>query len=209
MKLLELFSGTGSVGRPFRAAGWDVIAVDLDGRYNPEVQTDILEWDYTQCPVPDVIWASPPCVQYSCARTRAKVTDLAGADVLVAKTLEIIRFFMGRNPDLKYYLENPNTGKMKDRPIVENLPFVVLDYCMYGAPYRKRTRIWTNANFVPRPLCDMTCSEPKHGNAHWFAAQRGGLRHRDGALSKGFSLDTLHALPSQLCDAIFECANGA
>ena len=32
--LLELFSGTGSVGKPFREAGWDVISVDLDGRFN-------------------------------------------------------------------------------------------------------------------------------------------------------------------------------
>ena len=28
--LLELFSGTGSVGRVFREAGWDVTSVDLD-----------------------------------------------------------------------------------------------------------------------------------------------------------------------------------
>ena len=201
--LLELFSGTGSVGRPFRRAGWDVISVDLDSRYNPEVVCDIMDWDYSQCPTPDVIWASPPCVLYSCARTRAQTCDLAQADALVARTLEIIRYFTGLNPDLKWFMENPDTGKMKGRPLVQELPFVVLDYCMYGAPYRKRTRIWTNTRFVPRPLCDMTCSAPKHGNAHWFAAQRGGLRHRDGALSKGFSLDELHALPPQLCDEIF------
>ena len=33
------------------------------------------------------------------------------------------------------------------------LPYVRVDYCMYGAKYRKRTRIWTNAAWVPK-LCD-------------------------------------------------------
>ncbi len=203
MKLLELFSGTGSVGKPFRENGWEVVSVDLDGRYDPEIQTDILTWDYSQVPVPDVVWSSPPCILYSRARTRAQVTDLAQADTLVAKTLEIISYFSKLNPKMKWFMENPDTGKLKNRPIVKDLPFVVLDYCCYGAPYRKRTRIWTNTSFVPNPLCDFSCSAPKHGNSHWFAAQRGGLRHRDGSLSRGFSLDQLHALPRELCDAIF------
>ena len=40
--LLELFSGTGSVGRPWREAGHRVVSVDIDGRYGPEIQEDIL-----------------------------------------------------------------------------------------------------------------------------------------------------------------------
>ena len=72
MRLLELFSGTGSVGKPWREKGHEVISVDLDGRYNPEVVCDILKWSYCTCPVPDVIWASVPCEQYSIARTTAK-----------------------------------------------------------------------------------------------------------------------------------------
>ena len=158
MKLLELFSGTGSVGRPFRENGWDVVSVDLDGRYNPEIQTDIMNWDYTQVPIPDVIWSSPPCTEYSRARSRAQVTDLASADTLVAKTLEIIGYFSALNPDLKWFMENPDTGQLKRRSLVKDLPFVVLDYCRYAAPYRKRTRIWTNTSFVPKPLCDFSCS---------------------------------------------------
>ena len=44
--LLELFSGTGSVGRPWRDKGHRVLSVDLDSRYNPEVCEDIRTWDY-------------------------------------------------------------------------------------------------------------------------------------------------------------------
>jgi hypothetical protein len=86
---------------------------------------------------------------------------------------------------------------------MNGLPFFVLDYCMYGSPYRKRTRFWTNTSFVPKPLCCLTCDAPKHGNAHWRSAQRGGQRHKDGSLSPGFTVDELHALPPDLCAAIF------
>ncbi len=86
MKLLELFSGTGSVGRPFRENGWDVVSVDRDDRYNPEINADILNWDYTKETTPDVIWSSPPCALYSCARSTGVPADLAQADILVSKT---------------------------------------------------------------------------------------------------------------------------
>ena len=93
--LLELFSGTGSVGRPWREAGHRVFSVDCDPRYSPEFCGDILEWDYRSLEtLPDVIWASCPCEQYSIARTRAKTPrNYALADSLVAKTIELIKYF--------------------------------------------------------------------------------------------------------------------
>ena len=90
--LLELFSGTQSVGQIFRQAGWDVTSIDNDPRTRPTFVADIGRIDLEQLP-PDVdmIWASPPCTQYSVARTTAKTPrDLAGADALVRATLEII-----------------------------------------------------------------------------------------------------------------------
>ena len=41
LKILELFSGTGSIGKPFRKHGHEVIAVDVDGRFGCEIQDDI------------------------------------------------------------------------------------------------------------------------------------------------------------------------
>ena len=207
MHLLELFSGTGSVGRPFRENNWQVTSVDLDNRYNPEINTDIMTWDYTAIKTPDVIWSSPPCTQYSQARTVSRVTDFTTADVLVAKTLEIIKYFEIQNPNLKWFMENPNTGRLKTRPIVQDLPFCVLDYCQYGAPYRKRTRIWNNVGFIPRKICNFDCAAPKHLGRHFFCAQRGTTVHKDGKRSKGFRLDQLHALPEELCQDIFASAS--
>ena len=74
MRLLNLFSGTDSVAKPWKENGHDCISVDIDPRFNPEICDDILQIDYATLPIPDVIWASPPCDQYSRARTRAKTS---------------------------------------------------------------------------------------------------------------------------------------
>jgi len=43
MKVLELFSGTGSVGKVAKEMGWDVVSLDLK---NADIETNILNWDY-------------------------------------------------------------------------------------------------------------------------------------------------------------------
>ena len=43
MKLLEVFSGTGSVGRVAKEMGYDVISLDLK---NADINCNILDWDY-------------------------------------------------------------------------------------------------------------------------------------------------------------------
>ena len=72
-RLLELFSGTGSVGRAFAELGWEVISLDLDPKAEPTICADVCSWE----PLPtfaqgyfDMIWASPPCAEYSRALTR-------------------------------------------------------------------------------------------------------------------------------------------
>ena len=94
MRLLELFSGTGSVGRAFRDRGWDVLSLDIAaGRH--QIRMDIMDWDYKAYDKGEFacIHASPPCTQYSIARTTAKTPrNLELADALVQRTLEIIEY---------------------------------------------------------------------------------------------------------------------
>ena len=156
MRLLDFFSGTGSVGRPWREAGHDVTSVDLDGRFNPEICEDILQLNYCNLPVPDVIFSSPPCDQYSRCRTRAKTSrNLVLADSLISKALEIIEYFQRLNPKLIYFVENGNSTLLWGREVAKNLTnYVTVDYCQYGGPgYRKRTRIAHSENlyWIPRP----------------------------------------------------------
>ena len=93
--LLELFSGTGSVGRAFRALGWEVFSVDIDSSTTPTLLANVLDVQLNALPPRvDCIWASPPCTHYSCARTKAKTPrDLEGSDALVRKVLAIICYY--------------------------------------------------------------------------------------------------------------------
>ena len=45
-RLLELFKGTGSVGRAFEALGWDVTSLDIDPKANATYTCDIADFDY-------------------------------------------------------------------------------------------------------------------------------------------------------------------
>ena len=148
MKLLNVFSGTGSVSKPWREAGHEVIDVDIDATFDPDIKQNILEWDYTALPwIPDVIWSSPPCTEYSIAKTRG-VRNLTLADSLVARTLEIINYFESKNPNLVWFLENGQTTLLWKREVAKSLTnYVDLDYCQYGdVLYRKRTRIAHSPN---------------------------------------------------------------
>ena len=122
--LLELFSGTGSVGRSFRARGWEVFSVDIDATTNPTLVANVLDLHLHRLPTQvDCIWASPPCTHYSRARTKAKTPrDLEGSDAIVQKVLEIV----GRY-GAPWFMENPESGLLKNREVVAGLPFKVVD----------------------------------------------------------------------------------
>lgn len=165
MRVLELFSGTRSVGKCCDQLGWESISVDL---ILPAVhQVDIMEFDYKQYPKNhfDIVWGSPPCTNYSNLKKCWYGRELNGfiytkeqnekeqeeADKLVKKTFEIIEYF---NPYL-WFVENPQTGNLKNRTFMKDIPYYDVDYCMYSDwGYRKRTRIWTNKKDFNNLLCD-------------------------------------------------------
>ena len=115
MKLLELFSGTGSVGKVAKELGYDVVSLDLK---DANINTDILNWDYKQFNRNNfqIIWASPPCVEYSIAKTNG-VRKIDYANSIVQKTIEIIRYF---NPSV-WFIENPQTGLLKHQEFMKFL----------------------------------------------------------------------------------------
>ena len=93
-----------------------------------------------------------------------------------AKSEEIINFF---NPKY-WYIENPETGTLKNQDFMLDLPSYTVDYCRYcDWGYRKRTRIWTNKlNFSPK-LClgKGKCNNMINNNIEWkpfrsFSKQR-------------------------------------
>jgi hypothetical protein len=157
MRVLELFSGTGSVGKVCREKGWEVISLDLKGA---DINTDILNWDYANAyPVGhfDIIWASPPCDTFSalarCNFTKDEMMNrinTIGVPIL-RRAEAIIDYF---KPQF-YFIENPQTGLMKN---YVTRPHFDVDYCMYSNwGYKKRTRIWTNRTGFTPLLCNKEC----------------------------------------------------
>jgi len=169
MNVLELFSGTGSVGKVCENIGLNVVSVDLI--HKSTHTTDIMNFNYKQYPRDffSMIWASPPCQYYSHLQySRLNKVDKKGvkftyevwenhmknSDKLVLKTLEIINYF---NPEL-WFMENPQTGRLKERDIMKDIPYYDVDYCKYSDwGYRKRTRIWTNKKDWKNLLCKCDC----------------------------------------------------
>lgn len=163
MRILELFSGTGSVGKIAKEKGWEVVSLDLKGA---DINTNILDWDYKKDYKEgdfDVIWASPPCNTFSLLRAsnigrklkahngEVFTKELLENDIqtigipILRKAEEIIDYFKPKH----WFIENPDTGQMKKYVA---RPFYVVDYCRYADwGYKKPTRIWTNLEgFIPK-----------------------------------------------------------
>ncbi len=130
MRVLELFSGSGSQGQSFAHQGGEVVSLDLDVKTDALTKTDILEWDHTVFSVgnSDVVWASPCCAKCSCARKGAKAPiNFILADALVQRCLAIIEYVQPR----VWFIENPTTGMLRDRLLIEDLPLTDVDYCCF------------------------------------------------------------------------------
>ena len=200
MRIWDICCGTKSVSNVWKENGHETLTLDIDPKCMPDICTDIMSWEYTDFSLepPDFIWCSPPCTHYSIARTKAKTPrDLQGSDAIVQRCLDIIHFWRP-----KYWvIENPQTGLLKTRQVVQRLNFKDVDYCMYGKPYRKRTRLWTNCiDWIPRPPCIHS--------THPMTAQKGPSK-RAGELIRGddCSLQTLHSVPESLTRELMLYAN--
>ncbi len=71
-RMLDLFSGTVSTAAAFRKMWYEVVTLDYDRKFSPDILTDVLAWDYQSTFAPgyfENIAASPPCTEYSIAMT--------------------------------------------------------------------------------------------------------------------------------------------
>ena len=156
MKLLELFKGTGSVSKVAIPRGYEVVSLDYDKKFKPDIVTDILNWDYEEFSktwVPDFIWASPPCNTYSPLAYPLKERDPKTAKAIsnrairgtnyLYRTLRIIRHFRKLNPDLCFVIENPR-GMMRNDKHMKKFILTNTYYFFYGDKRRKSTDFFSN-----------------------------------------------------------------
>jgi len=64
LKMLDLFSGLGGASAAMYKRGWEVVKVDLDLTVKPDIAADIKNLTFRGYN-PDLIWGSPPCVEFS------------------------------------------------------------------------------------------------------------------------------------------------
>ena len=214
MNVLELFSGTQSIGKKFRAKGHNVLSVEL----NPIFTTD--EWGLEQWTMSvsdvdwkkveehfggavDVIWASPMCTTHSIAaishhRTRGedgllypKSDNAKAHDEVLKATLNLIDKLMPKY----YFIENPRGG-MRKAPMMQDINDLrhTLTYCQYGDTRMKPTDIWTNH---PDPKFKPAC---KNGAPCHESAPRGSRTGTQGL--KGNMERSV--IPPALCEHIVE-----
>jgi hypothetical protein len=210
LKFLVLFCGTGSVERAIAAKYKEALIVSLDNqpKWKPTHCCDIQDWvkkgDGSMYDYPpgyfDFIWASPPCTEYSRAKT-VGVRDLEAADLRVSATLEALRYLLPRY----YVIENPQ-GLLHTRPVMEQfvagdwLPAMKQEvtYCRYGTSFKKPTHLWTNI-MLSRPLLKCTVKDPCPHRATWGfhpqTAQSGPTK--SGVLGSG-SAAAVYPIPAQL-----------
>lgn len=145
MNVLDLFSGLGGFSQAFKDRGHNVLTVDIDPKFNPDLTMDVMDIDpeflkATTPHLPHVILASPPCNCFSVASIGrywdgGQPSPEAKESIrLVAHTIKIISVL---NPDF-WFLENPR-GMMRK---VLGDPGATITQCQYGMPYMKPTDLW-------------------------------------------------------------------
>jgi hypothetical protein len=174
-RVLELCCGTKSATRAMRQLwpGAKVITLDVDPKHSPTILVDVMAWNYEEDVFEqgyfDIIWASPPCTEYSVAKTSG-VRDLTGADQLVTAVRRIIKYFSPK----AWFIENPH-ALLHLRPVMRDIDQLrtTCTYCQYGADYKKETDIWTNVPVTLKHCINTPCAYFKAYGRHARTAQSG------------------------------------
>ena len=192
--LWELFAGTSSIGKAAEDRGWRVFAFEKDPKAAAKagaICCDIEQHDFGPHPRPHAFWSSNPCAAFSVATTTALRNKLQAESVrLLKRTLELIAQFKPQY----WFIENPaHPEGLEAEELMAGLPSYVTDYCMWGFPYKKTTRIWTNLRLREElPRCD-------HGVPHQVTL--GGCYGGQG----GFSAKTKKGrVPPKLCHHLLQ-----
>jgi hypothetical protein len=198
MKILEIFSGTQSVGKVAREMGWEVVSMDICPKYNPTFCCDIMTFDYTIWPSGwfDVVHCSPPCTLYSLANPNRRPEEGN------AVTRRMMDFLNHLKPQYTI-IENPVSSLIWRQGIIpDDLHKNKVSYCMYGFNYRKNTYIATNIVFKPK-ICKGECGaivEVDGGRRfHLEVAKRGrSMNTPPGIQSGSHTQDELFRIPAGL-----------
>lgn len=64
MLMLDICTGLGGASWAMKRRGWQVVTLDIDPAYQPDIVADVRGWSW-RGGRPDLVWCSPPCVEFS------------------------------------------------------------------------------------------------------------------------------------------------
>ncbi len=150
MRVLDLFSGLGGFSEPFRDRGHEVVTLDIDSRFKPDVVADVRKIRYPSLNLSgefDVVLASPPCTGFSRAQSfnqwpppREIVEEGLG---LVAASFELVAIM---RPAF-WVVENP-LGYLRQ---LITPPVQTIHLCNFGAKWQKPTDLWGRFSKLDSP----------------------------------------------------------
>jgi len=144
---LDLCSGYGMFSEPFLKAGWRVIRIDIDEKfqvpdtYHVDVRDKSAVLNVLGDRKPTIIVASPPCERFSIANRMFPKKGVREALEIVGAVYELIaelrpKYWIVENPKgrLRWFLGKPNS---------------CVSLSDYGGKYKKLTDLWHN---FPLPM---------------------------------------------------------
>ena len=203
--MLDLCCGSQSLKQEFQKH-YDYVGLDInsitDGKV-PNIITDLTTWDYKDYflknGLPKFIWFSPPCREYSILNNARpdKICDIEGSNKIVEKGIEIIKYCK-----IKYIIENPQSSKLKLQPFMI-FPYTDVDYCAYGFPYKKRTRLWNNIEFKGSKCKKSLCPYKKNGR-HLYSVGNSSYKTNLAEINNKSRLGQRYSIPSKLIEEIIK-----
>ena len=215
INVLELFAGSRSIGKVSEELGYNVYSSDINDFPDIDYVCDILDFHPKNVPfIPDIIWASPPCTCFSiCSNIKHfdnRYNPITSQSILavqmVRATIKIIKYFLFKNPNLVYYIENPR-GRLRKLSVMDGLHRATIWMCRYNDFRAKPTDIWSNNiynifnvhGWIPRPRCFNN-----NKNCHHDPAPRGTHTGGTQACNKSYNKDAYNRaiIPYELCKEI-------
>lgn len=204
-RVLDLFCGLGGFSAAFEDSDrWAVTTVDIEERFEPDIQADVMQLRIGDLPDADVILASPPCKCFSKAAAWNDHWDSRGnpqtesARESVALVFHTVGLIKSLGPRF-WFLENPNghLQRFLGRPTGR------ITYCQYGTDYQKPTDLWGDHP----PMTYRRCQ--RGGDCHVSSGrteEAGDGEHPSDALPRDPAERA--KVPFELSEAILEAVEG-
>lgn len=184
--VIDLFSGLEGFSQAFSEdRDWEVVTVDFEERFSPDICGDVKKMGAKDLPDPDVVLASPPCKAFSVAAIGHYWKDgyIPKKEFVVESTALVHHtLFLIHQLDPEYwFLENPRGMLRNVIGEPEERGGGTVTWCQYGAERMKPTDLWGDH---PESFRYRKCSNGDDCHASASRGSRTGTQGVDGSADR-------------------------